>query len=333
MSKAITAYEHIQSNNFKTTLLILLFPISLVALFYVVCAIVFTLGNAEGFQSALPMINHVVITGAPILIGIGLIWMFISCFFGDKMMLGFAGAKPLDGTTAENQEIYRLVENTALMAGLPMPKVYIIEDESLNAFATGYSPKSASIALTQGIIKKLTPTELQGVIAHEFAHIGNRDIRLNMLIIAGLGVFGLIANNVRMSSSNLSSKRNNRRQNSEEDNSANAVALIVLSIVITCTIFHYIVAPLIQLAVSRSREFAADATGAMITHHPQALANALKKISQDAQVEILEKKSTMATACIYSPLAPKKAFSLFSTHPDVKDRIQRLEIMAGQSII
>ena len=327
MAKAITAYEHIQSNNFKTILLILLFPISLVALFYVVCAVVFSLDSPGGFQSALPMINKTVIAGMPIVAGIGLIWMFFSCLFGDKMMLGFAGAKPLDGTTAENQEIYRLVENTALMAGLPMPKVYVIEDSSLNAFATGYSPKSASVALTRGIINKLTPTELQGVIAHELAHIGNRDIRLNMLIIAGLGVFGLLANNFRFSTSG-SSRR------SRDDNDKNGQAgLLLLAIFITFMLFHYIVAPLIQLAVSRSREFAADATGAMITHHPQALANALKKISQDAQVEILEEKSTMATACIYSPLAPNKAFSLFSTHPDVKERVRRLEVMAGQSII
>ena len=105
MAKAITAYEHIQSNNFKTILLILLFPISLVALFYVVCAVVFSLDSPGGFQSALPMINKTVIACMPIVAGIGLIWMFFSCLFGDKMMLGFAGAKPLDGTTAENQEI------------------------------------------------------------------------------------------------------------------------------------------------------------------------------------------------------------------------------------
>lgn len=323
MSQAITAYEHIQSNNYKTFLLILLFPASLIALFYIVCAILFSLDTVGGFQEALPMINETVMAVAPVLFGIGLIWMLFSCFFGDKMMLGFAGAEPLDDSTTENQAIYRLVENTAIMAGLPMPKVYIIEDESLNAFATGYSPNSASVALTTGIINKLTPTELQGVIAHELAHIGNRDIRLNMLIIAGLGVFGLLANNIRLFTSGTSRK----------DRDDDKAGLLILAAVITLLIFHYILAPMIQLAVSRTREFAADATGAMITHHPQALADALKKISQDAQVEVLEDKPTMATACIYSPLAPKKSFSLFSTHPDVNERIYRLEVMAGQAII
>ena len=326
-SKAITAYEHIQSNNLKTILLILFFPVSLVMLFYVVCAILFGLGSEGGFQSALPMINHVVIMGMPVLIGIGLLWMLFSCCFGDKMMLGFAGAKPLETGMAENQEIYRLVENTALMAGLPMPKVYVIEDSSLNAFATGYSPKSASIALTRGIINKLSPTELQGVIAHEFAHIGNRDIRLNLLIVAGLGVFGLIADNLRFSYSDISKTKYNDNKN------AGPAILLMIAVFVTLTLFHYVLAPMIRLAISRTREFAADATGAMITHHPQALADALKKISRDAQVEILEEKPTMATACIYSPLAPKKSFSLFSTHPDVKERVRRLEVMAGQSII
>lgn len=331
MGKSITAFEHIQSNNFKTILLILLFPCSLIALFYVVCFFIY-MGQ---YQNALPMINKTVLQGMPIIIGIALIWMFITSLWGDKMMLGFAGAKQLQKTD-ENKHIYLLVENTAIMAGLPTPKIYVIDDDSLNAFATGYSPKKASIALTTGIIKKLSSLELQGVIAHELAHIGNRDIRLNMMLIAGVGIFGLLADGFsplrRTPEFTRKSGISVKTGTSSSKNKDNGF-LLLLAIFITLMIFHHIIEPLLLLAVSRTREFAADATGAMITHHPQALADALKKISKDSTVEVLENHKNMAQACIYAPFNSKPLFSLFSTHPSVEDRIKRLEQMAGNAII
>lgn len=327
MGKSITAFEHIQSNNFKTILLILLFPCSLVALFYIVCFFIYV----GQYQNALPMINQTVLHGMPIIIGIALIWMFISGLWGDKMMLGFAGAKQLKKTD-EYKHIYLLVENTAIMAGLPTPKIYVINDDSLNAFATGYSPKNASIALTTGIMKKLSPLELQGVIAHELAHIGNRDIRLNMMLIAGVGIFGLLADGfspIRTPQKNGVSIKTGSSSSKNKDSGF----LLLLAVFITLMIFHHIIEPLLLLAVSRTREFAADATGAMITHHPQALADALKKISKDSTVEILENHKNMAQACIYAPFNAKPLFSLFSTHPSVEERIKRLEQMAGNAII
>lgn len=327
MGKSITAFEHIQSNNFKTILLILLFPCSLVALFYIVCFFIYV----GQYQNALPMINQTVLHGMPIIIGIALVWMFISGLWGDKMMLGFAGAKQLKKTD-EYKHIYLLVENTAIMAGLPTPKIYVINDDSLNAFATGYSPKNASIALTTGIMKKLSPLELQGVIAHELAHIGNRDIRLNMMLIAGVGIFGLLADGfspIRTPQKNGVSIKTGSSSSKNKDSGF----LLLLAVFITLMIFHHIIEPLLLLAVSRTREFAADATGAMITHHPQALADALKKISKDSTVEILENHKNMAQACIYAPFNTKPLFSLFSTHPSVEERIKRLEQMAGNAII
>ncbi|MBR3912708.1 MAG: M48 family metallopeptidase [Alphaproteobacteria bacterium] len=327
MGKSITAFEHIQSNNFKTILLILLFPCSLVALFYIVCFFIYV----GQYQNALPMINQTVLHGMPIIIGIALVWMFISGLWGDKMMLGFAGAKQLKKTD-EYKHIYLLVENTAIMAGLPTPKIYVINDDSLNAFATGYSPKNASIALTTGIMKKLSPLELQGVIAHELAHIGNRDIRLNMMLIAGVGIFGLLADGfspIRPPQKNGVSIKTGSSSSKNKDSGF----LLLLAVFITLMIFHHIIEPLLLLAVSRTREFAADATGAMITHHPQALADALKKISKDSTVEILENHKNMAQACIYAPFNAKPLFSLFSTHPSVEERIKRLEQMSGNAII
>lgn len=320
MAKAITAFEHIQANNIKTFLLLLLFPASLIAVFYIVCLFLFGSADAE----TLALINQTVLAGAPVILSISAIWILITLWRGDKMILGFADAQKLNLKTKENKEIYKLVENTALMAGLPTPAVYVIDDSSLNAFATGYSPKSASIALTSGIIKKLTPAELQGVIAHELAHIGNRDIRLDMMIISGLGIFGLMAQI-------LWRYMQMPRRNNRNGNNGDKAMVFILALAITFMIFNYILAPFIRLAISRTREFAADATGAHITHHPEALASALKKIAVDPQVEVLEKTPSMAALCIYSPLKAKQALS--STHPPVAERIKRLNIMAGKELI
>lgn len=313
--KPMTVYDHIRSNNIRTALLVILFPLSLLVLFYGI-SFLFLIGQEE---NTLSVINQFVWEMAPFVLGAAVCWMFISYFMGDQMMLGFAGATPLSTKEAENKQIYQLVENTALAAGLPMPKVYVIQDESLNAFATGHSPKTASIALTTGIIKKLSPRELQGVVAHEMAHVGNRDVRLNLLIVTGLGIFGFLADMVWRSTFHSRSS----------DKDSGQLKLLLLALGVTLVVFNWIVAPLIQMAVSRTREYAADATGALITRNPAALADALEKISQDARVEILDETPTMASVCIYSPLA-KKASGLGDTHPPIEERIRRLREMSGQ---
>lgn len=314
---AQTVYDHIRSNNFRTILLMLLFPLSLLILFYALSFLFFWF---QGQPNALPIINAFVWRAAPFVGGAALFWMFVSFFMGDDMMLGFAGAVPLVRTHSENKQIYRLVENTALAAGLPMPRVYVIQDESLNAFATGYSPKTASIALTTGIIQKLTPRELQGVIAHEFAHIGNRDVRLSMLMITGLGIFGFLADILWRSVLHTRSS----------DKEAGQLKIVLGAAALTLVIFNWVVAPLIQLAISRTREYAADATAAFITRNPQALADALAQISQDPRVEALDQTPTMAAVCIYPPLS-KKVSEWGQTHPPVQERIRRLQEMAGKT--
>lgn len=204
-----TVYDHIAANNRKTWLLLLLFPtvlslltiLATVLAFYAMGDLRFAAHFVTPHQEFLLSHNIAITAGnvywlaggffiasyLPFVFGTAITWMLISYFFGDTMMLSFAHALPLQ--KQENPQVYRLVENVAIAAGLPMPKVYIVDDESLNAFATGRDPKHASIALTTGIIAKLEPLELEGVIAHEMAHIGNRDIRLNMMIITGLSVF------------------------------------------------------------------------------------------------------------------------------------------------
>lgn len=302
-----TVYDHIQSNNAKVCILITLFPISLIVLY---CLITCVLGMP------INVIKETLTVGGPIIGAITLGWMAISWKCGDKMMMQFAGAIEVQKDTPQNKAIYRLVENTALAGGLPTPKVFIIEDNSLNAFATGRDPRSASIALTRGIINKLTTRELQGVIAHELAHIGNRDIRLNMLIITGLGVFGLLGE--------LCFRLNHF--SSRDNKNAHAMMLVIG---FTCLVFHWFVAPIIQMAISRTKEHLADATAAYITRNPQALADALKKISEDAVVEKLENSPNMAGVCIYSPLTAPKLTGLFATHPPVEERIARLESLSS----
>ncbi len=308
MAKIKTVYDHIRSNNIKTAVLVALFPVSFIALIFLFCWMIMPAHDAftTTIQVAIPTFI------------VCMVWMIISWAFGDSMMLSGAGAVQIHSDTPENKKIFRAVENVALAAGLPTPRVYIIEDSGLNAFATGRTPNDASVALTRGIINKLNDTELQGVIAHEMSHIGNRDIRLDMLLITGVGVT-VFAADVLMRSIIYGN-------HSRDDNGKNNTAAVLMMVWLGFTVFNVIVSPLLQLAVSRKREFAADACAAQITRNPRALADALRKISERSTVKSIEKSKSMAIACIAEP---GKALmgDLFSTHPSTAERIKRLESM------
>ncbi len=343
MAEPITLYDHIADNNRKTFLLLLLFPLSLCLLVGLACiAGVYIIGDPAFTRDGLTVFltffpdAHAYLTAGnmPVFSGIGYMfcallpicaiafaWMGISYLFGDIMMLRFARAKPIE--QKDFPKVYRLVENVAIAAGLPMPEVFVIDDPSLNAFATGRNPQSASIVLTTGIIDRLEPAELEAVIAHEMAHIGNRDIRLNMLIITGLGVFGFLADYLRMYVTHGHSG----------DKKQSQIMILAFLIMVALFIFNFIVAPLIRLAISRKREYAADATGALIVRNPLALASALEKISQDARVEVLDQQPRMAVACVADPRDKPQARAkddLLSTHPNIQSRIWRLRRAAGQ---
>lgn len=305
-----TVYDHIRRNNIKSFFLILMFPISLCLIFFALVWLFFA-GDPEALAAGMAFFK----SWAPMVMGGALVWMFISYFFGDEMMLGFAHAKPLSNKSSDYKKVFKAVENVALAAGLPTPKVYVIQDNSLNAFATGMTPQSASVALTSGIIKTLEPLELEGVIAHEMAHIGNRDVRLNVLIISGIGILGFLGNIlIRIRSRD----------------SKNNVAALVMIMGLSLLIFNWIVAPLIRLAISRTNEYNADATAALITRNPLALASALQKISKDPRVEVLD-DTEMGLACIYDPTEQAMALDgLTSTHPSIQNRVKRLQEMAGK---
>jgi len=248
-----------------------------------------------------------------------MIWMGISWAFGDSMMLSAVGAVEIHDTDPQYRDVFRTVENVSLAAGLPCPRVYIINDDSLNAFATGRTPRDASVALTRGIIKKLDRLELAGVIAHECAHIGNRDIRLDMLIITGVGVTAFVADLIYRFAIYGSGTHSDN-----DDNKSGAVLLMVW---LAFLVFNTIITPILRLAVSRNREYAADATGAHITRNPLALANALRKISTASRTKSLDNMRSMAFACIAEPGARGFMGDVFSTHPSTEKRIARLESM------
>ncbi len=303
-------YDHIRSNNIKTAFLVALFPCIFIALIFLFTWIVAPIDTA--IQTTVQVAIPTVIACAA--------WMMISWAFGDAMMLNVARAHEIDDKTPENREIYRRVENIAIAAGLPTPRVYIIEDNSMNAFATGRSPRDASVALTRGIINRLPPLELDGVIAHEMAHVGNRDIRLDMLLITGVGVTVFAADIIGRSLYYA-------RTDNDGDGKNNTGA-ILLMVWLAFMVFNMIVTPLLRMAVSRNREYAADATGAHITRNPMALANALRKITTDARMECMDKNKSMAAVCIAYPGGPREfASSLMATHPPVAKRIARLESM------
>ncbi len=239
-----------------------------------------------------------------------------SYWWSDRIVLSMSGAKEL--TFETHKEIYRLVENLAITAGLPVPKIYVIEDTALNAFATGRDPKHGVVCLTTGIISRLEKAELEGVIAHELSHIGNRDTLISTIVVVLVGFVALLADWFRHWA--FYGRRNN-------DNNGGGQAQVILFIVaIILSILAPFFAMLLQLAISRKREFLADASGALLTRYPDGLASALQKISGDT--EPLE-AANRATAHLYiaNPFKGKNVAKLFMTHPPIEERIAALRGM------
>jgi len=247
-------------------------------------------------------------------LGISLFMTFFSYFAGDKMVLAMHGAK--EAKRSEFPEYFDLTHNLATRAGIPMPKLYIITSPGLNAFATGKSPESGIMCATTGILNKLDRDELGGVIAHELGHIKNYDIRLMTITSLLVGVLGAIINYFQFSS--MFGGRS--RENEDRNPIFGILGLFMI-------IFAPIIGTLLQLAISRSREFLADATSAHLTKNPRALIGALKKISVSPE-EFKQASTATASMYISNPFKNQKVSSFFSTHPPIADRIKALEAMA-----
>ncbi|NLA08520.1 MAG: M48 family metallopeptidase [Parcubacteria group bacterium] len=252
-----------------------------------------------------------------------LIMNLVSYFYSDKIVLGLTGAKPVE--FKDNPELYRIVENLCITAGLPMPKIYILPELAPNAFATGRNPQNAVIAVTEGLLQKLDTSELEGVIGHELSHIGNRDILLQTIVVVLVGIVTILAD--IFTRATFWGVRGSRDDN-EGGGLLNGILMLIGIIFV---ILSPLIAQLLQLAISRKREFLADASSALLTRYPDGLAKALKKISTDPTPM---KKVSNATAHLYiaNPFKGKQSQSwlvkIFMTHPPVEERIKALNEMS-----
>jgi heat shock protein HtpX len=294
-------YSQISANKRKTWVVMVLF-------IAFITTILFVYGKASGYGYAYAGIG-LIISG---------IMVFSSYYYSDRMVLGMSKAKQIQ--KKDHPELYRTVENLCIGAGIPLPKIYIIDDSAPNAFATGRDPKHSVICVTTGILDKLNKIELEGVIAHELSHIRNYDIRLMGIVTILVGLVALLADFFTRSL-----WYGNRHR--EENNNAQGIFLVIGVIL---AVLSPIIATLIQLAISRKREFLADASGSLLTRYPEGLASALEKISKDK--EPLEVANN-ATAHLYisNPFKGKIQGSwlakLFNTHPPIEERIKILRSM------
>jgi heat shock protein HtpX len=277
---------------------------------YITGFLVFVIGVGYVFSQAM---NSPAILIIAVLFSV--LMSFASYWWSDKIVLAMSGAKEV---TRENaKEIYRLVENLCITAGLPVPKIYVINDPSPNAFATGRDPEHAVVCLTSGIVEKLNKTELEGVIAHELSHIGNRDILLDTVIVILVGFVALMADWFR---------RWAWFGGRSDDRESGQLGMIMMILALILSILAPIAAMLIQLAISRKREFLADADGALLTRYPEGLASALEKISADPAPMRSANRAT-AHLFIANPFRGKKVSNLFQTHPPIEERVKRLRGM------
>ena len=320
----LSIYDQMRKNRWRTLYLFIAFPIIILGLSSI------GIGIAYGHLNFYDRDTQTILLS--ITIGV-IIWSIISYFIGSRMILAFAGAKPIAKSDAP--ELYRAVENASIAAGLPKtPDIYIIEDHSLNAFATGHSLKTSKVAISRGLLEKLEKAELEAVMSHEIGHILNKDIRVMLISIAIVGAIQMVGEVLIRSRS---------RSSRSKGNFLPLIGLLFLTIGV-------ILGTLTRLAISREREYLADSTGAHLTSNPKALASALEKIAQDARLEVLDQKASLSGLCIADPTASghfghsmelknqqaqgtnaqaeRESGSfwqrIWSSHPPILDRIKRL---------
>lgn len=300
--------RQIQRNNTNSILLLIAFPVLLLAMCY---AILFFTNDHDTYQ-----VNHYFAQIIPfVLVGVG--GWFLIAWAGHSAFIRMAtGSKSLE--RKENKRVYNLLENICISQGMKMPKLNIIRDDSLNAFASGINDNTYSISLSTGIINKLSDEELEGVLAHELSHIRNRDVRLLIISIIFVGIFSFVAEMA------FRSLRFAGRKSDKNGKGSGAIILIIIAI----TAVAYLISVLLRFGISRKREYLADAGAAEITKKPYALASALRKISADPMIEAVESRD-VAQLFIDNPTpSVHKSASwdnLFATHPPIEKRIALLE--------
>ncbi len=294
-------YQHKDSNIRKTWLLMTVFLV-----------LIILIGWLFGYVYNSPEVLYFAV-------GLSLFLNFFAYWYSDKVALAMSGAKPASRET--HLELFRIIENLSITAGLPMPRVYVMHSGQINAFATGRNPKHAAIAVTEGALRKLDRNELEGVLAHELSHIGNRDILISTVIVVLAGLIAILADwFLRMSFFGGFGRSDNNKQG----------GAIILLLGLAVAILAPLIAAVIRLAVSRKREFLADASGALLTRYPEGLAGALEKIASD-ETPMRHAHSGTAHLFISNPFKGKQKNNwfakLFMTHPPVEERIRILRGM------
>lgn len=306
-------------NNIRSAFLLILFPCLVTALLYLSCYLLILFGYGKSMEvEMMPMVNHFFLSSLPFTLGVVAIWFLIAYWANTRIINSATGSKPLD--RKENKRVYNLVENLCMSQGMSMPKINIIYDDSLNAFASGINDRTYTITLSKGIIKKLNDEELEAVIGHELTHIRNRDVRLLIISIVFVGIFSMLTEITFYAITHI-------RVRSNSKGSGGIFLFMIVALLIAAIGFLF--ASLMRFAISRKREYMADAGSAEMTKNPLALASALRKISVDPAIEAVERKD-VAQLFIQNPKKKTKGLysqlsGLFATHPPIEKRIEILE--------
>ena len=306
-------------NNLRSVFLLLLFPCLVTALLYLSCYLLILFGYGKSMEvEMMPMVNHFFLSSLPYTLGVVAIWFLIAYWANTKIINSATGSKPLD--RKENKRVYNLVENLCMSQGMSMPKINIIYDDSLNAFASGINDRTYTITLSSGIIKKLNDEELEAVIGHELTHIRNRDVRLLIISIVFVGIFSMLTEITFYAITHIRVRSNSK--------GSGGIFLFML-VALLIAVIGFLFASLMRFAISRKREYMADAGAAEMTKNPLALANALRKISADPAIEAVQRKD-IAQLFIQNPKKKTKGLysklsGLFATHPPIEKRIEILE--------
>ena len=329
-------HTQIRRNNMLTTMLLLLFPVIILGMVWVFLALVNYFGNGHYDQYGnivrhldAATVNYYFLNAVPwVVAGVG-VWFAIAYFSNTAMVRAATGARPI--TRKENPRIYNIVENLCIACNMDMPKVNVVDDPQLNAFASGIDKKSYTVTLTTGIINRLNDDELAGVIGHELTHIRNHDTRLLITSIIFVGIVSTIMSLVvQMMYNSIWFGGMHRRYDEGEDNRSNGISMIAVFVIgALCCAVAYLFTLLTRFAISRKREYMADAGGAELCGNPLALASALRKISGAPGLDNVRRDDIAQLFIIhpqhFAPGLTSFFSSLFSTHPDTRKRIEILE--------
>lgn len=300
--------SQIWRNNRISVLLLISFPMLLLGLVWVILFFVF---KPEGHWPEVEQVNDVWLLAAPVIAGIVALWFLIAWWSHSSIIRGATSARRLD--RKDEPRVYNLLENLCMSRGIPMPALQMIDDDSLNAFASGLNEKSFTITVSKGLVNKLDDQELEAVLAHELSHIRNRDVRLMMISIIFVGIFAFLAE--------MAARTGSRPSGNKKDKGAGLIIILVIFLA-------YFVSMLLRFAISRRREFLADAGAVELTKNAPAMASALRKVAADPYIEAVT-RDDVAQLFIQHPrvVQPKPNFltRVFATHPPIEERIKVLE--------